>query len=200
VRWRRSACTGSTGRPTRRSSASFTGINNAGQIVGAYQAESRLRAFLYEHGTFTLLDFYYAADINDLGEIVGYQPAAALTHGIVADVAGVRPFDVPGATQTIASGIDNAGRIVGGSSNYSFLYSGGTVTPIDVPGLRALRVLGTNDVGQIVGTATDAATSRAVAFLATPVTVTATPEPATWTLVGAGLLAIGGVSRRRPRA
>src|SRR4051794_30810636 len=46
-------------------------------------------------------------------------------------------IDVPGATSTSASGINDAGQIVGQFNNggtHGFLYSGGSFTQIDAPG------------------------------------------------------------------
>jgi probable HAF family extracellular repeat protein len=65
-------------------------------------------------------------------------------------------FDVPGAALTNASGINNAGQIVGQYTDstgrtHGFLYSGGTFTTLDVPGSSDTFAAGINDVGQIVG-------------------------------------------------
>lgn len=61
-------------------------------------------------------------------------------------------FDVPGATDTGASGINNLGEIVGSyvsgsSSSFGFLYVGGSFTSISA----LTFVSGINDRGQIVG-------------------------------------------------
>lgn len=61
-------------------------------------------------------------------------------------------FDVPGATDTIASGINDGGQIVGWGT-YGFLKDGATFTRIDVPGATSALALGINDAGQIVGSA-----------------------------------------------
>src|SRR5260370_15543092 len=46
-------------------------------------------------------------------------------------------FDVPGATYTYASGINNAGQIVGlfwdNAGSHGFLYSGGSLSPSAAP-------------------------------------------------------------------
>jgi probable HAF family extracellular repeat protein len=66
-------------------------------------------------------------------------------------------IDFPGATSTVAAGIDAAGDIVGtfvDSSNriHGFLLSGGVYTQLDVPGgANETNASGINDVGQIVG-------------------------------------------------
>lgn len=65
-------------------------------------------------------------------------------------------IDVPGAAATAASGINDAGQIVGlfidGSGQYhGFLYSGGSFTTIDVPAAAGTEPLGINNEGQVVG-------------------------------------------------
>src|SRR5262249_7839271 len=65
-------------------------------------------------------------------------------------------LDVPGATSTVAYGINNAGQIVGyyiiGSGEaHGFLLSDGKYTSIDVPGASATYAFGINSAGQIVG-------------------------------------------------
>src|SRR5207302_10466848 len=71
-------------------------------------------------------------------------------------------IDVPGATNTAASGINGAGQIVGSFVDTSSLYhgfwrdAGGTFTTIDVPGATSTAASGINDIGQIVGVVFDA--------------------------------------------
>jgi probable HAF family extracellular repeat protein len=63
-------------------------------------------------------------------------------------------IDVPTAGRTEASGINDAGQIVGtcaGCEGGGFLFEGGTFTAIDVPGALGTEASGINDVGQIVG-------------------------------------------------
>jgi uncharacterized membrane protein len=62
---------------------------------------------------------------------------------------------VPGATGTQASGINDAGQIVGSYFDagipHSFLYVAGSFTPIDIPGITRTFAKGINDAGHIVG-------------------------------------------------
>jgi probable HAF family extracellular repeat protein len=65
-------------------------------------------------------------------------------------------LDVPGATSTGASGINDLGQIVGGYSNpdttgHGFLLSSGGYTTLDVPDGRTTNPRGINASGQIVG-------------------------------------------------
>jgi probable HAF family extracellular repeat protein len=65
-------------------------------------------------------------------------------------------IDYPGATYTVANGINDAGQIVGlfcvGFSCHSFLKDGTTFTQLpEVPGATFTEANGINDAGQIVG-------------------------------------------------
>jgi len=75
----------------------------------------------------------------------------ALANGYV-----FTPIDVPGATQTQPTGINNNGAIVGwywdGSfQTHGFLDVNGSFTTLDVPGSVLTQALGINDQGLIVG-------------------------------------------------
>jgi len=65
-------------------------------------------------------------------------------------------LDVPGATRTVATGINDAGQIVGlfiisSTVEHGFLCTGGGFTQLDVPGATFTSASGINDAGQIVG-------------------------------------------------
>jgi uncharacterized membrane protein len=80
--------------------------------------------------------------------------AAAFTpgdHGFLDSGGAFTQIDVPGASYTYASGINNAGQIVGNSSFGAFLDTGGSFTQINVPGATSTEALGINGAGQIVG-------------------------------------------------
>ncbi|HEY3197518.1 MAG TPA: PEP-CTERM sorting domain-containing protein, partial [Nitrospirales bacterium] len=110
------------------------------------------------------------------------------------------PINVPGASSTLAHGINDAGQIVGGynvgSGYHGFLYSGGSFTPIDVPGASSTQANGINDAGQIVGSFDDVI-GGIHGFLATPVS-SSIPEPSTWLLLGSGLIGLVLWSKKRP--
>ena len=63
------------------------GINDAGQVVGAYQdAAGKLHGFLYRAGGFTTIDVPGASSttvtgVGDRGQIVGWYVNAAGEHG-----------------------------------------------------------------------------------------------------------------------
>jgi probable HAF family extracellular repeat protein len=76
-------------------------------------------------------------------------------HGFLDIGGSFTQIDVPGATETIAYGINDVGQIVGFFSNstgqHGFLYSDGSFTQIDVPGATSTRLTGINNAGQIIG-------------------------------------------------
>lgn len=67
------------------------------------------------------------------------------------------PIDVPGASATSLSGINNAGHIVGGSQlpNQAFVYSDGNFTPLAVPGASTTGAFDINNSGHVVGSFSD---------------------------------------------
>ncbi len=69
-------------------------------------------------------------------------------------------INVSGATNTIASGINNAGQIVGhyndSSGVHAFIDTSGVITSFDVPGAIATYAYGINNIGQISGSYIDA--------------------------------------------
>ena len=85
------------------------------------------------------------------------NPKASVA-GFVLDHGRYRPLEVPGAaTQTLAFGIDNRGRIVGGyddaeGRSHGFVRErSGRYRTIDVPGAYATVATRINDRGQIAG-------------------------------------------------
>src|SRR5918997_11872 len=75
-----------------------------------------------------------------------------------ANAANFNPtqIDVPGEVDTVATGINDAGQIVGYFSfTHGFLDTGGNFTQIDVPGEADTVAFGINDAGQIVGSFLD---------------------------------------------
>ena len=63
-------------------------------------------------------------------------------------------IDVPGSIVTSATGINNAGQVVGffqSTNDRGFLDTGGSFTQIDVPGAFDTIANGINNAGQIVG-------------------------------------------------
>src|SRR5262249_36602544 len=105
------------------------GINNSGQIVGAYAKASGTQGFLNDPTSnmsppyFTLNDPLAtgpegttASGINASGEIVGYYQDASLRHhGFLLSGGAYTTLDDPSAAggDTFAEGINSSGQIVG---------------------------------------------------------------------------------------
>jgi hypothetical protein len=121
-----------------------------------------------------------AAAINDFGDVAGvYTTAAGNTDGFLLTNHGRHFTDlaVPGASSTMALGVNNRDEVVGtytDGSGSSATMHGFTWTPwagftsIDDPhGLGTTTINGVNDRGQLVGFYVDAA-GNTDGFLATP--------------------------------
>jgi len=146
-------------------------INKRGQVVGGsgpYTPPNLVpRAFLWEGGSMRNLgnlgaDPSVARDINDRGQVTGYSSltrrgvfhAFLWQNGRMIDIDGRR-----GVGQSMGTGINNRGHIVGNSDHLGpFVYRGKKMESlnalIDPAGRYTIRdVQGINDKGQIIGTA-----------------------------------------------
>ena len=122
------------------------GINDRGEIVGIYgDTDGAIHGFHLRHGRTTTLDAPGATatipyDVNDRGQIA----VSAFTPTTDDPFAGARGFLLrdgiegpftevrfPGAPRTIATGIDDRGRIVGLYENPD--YQSSTATPRPQP-------------------------------------------------------------------
>src|SRR5205085_4948854 len=98
-----------------------------------------------------------AFGINERGDIVGYRRYATLWRGTRAIDLG--PF--PGGFDSAAFGINNNGRIVGGSAvgnsvlNHAAVWDHGTVIDLDPAATLSSFARSINEAGQIVGAAID---------------------------------------------
>jgi hypothetical protein len=106
--------------------------------------------FLYSSGTFSLINVItppaltWGYGINDQSQIAGaYAPGSFPTNFLLT---GTHAADVnaPGALSTVATGLNNSGKIVGifgdGTSGpQSFLYNGNTFQTLSVPGATSAR-------------------------------------------------------------
>jgi hypothetical protein len=94
--------------------------------------------------------------------VLSFRPSAMQA----ADGYTFSTIEVPGSSQTVASGIDLLGRVVGyysdSTGTHGFLYNSGSITKIDYPGSGWAAALGINNTGQIVGAygASDAPSGR----------------------------------------
>jgi uncharacterized membrane protein len=155
------------------------GINDLGQIVGP--------DFVFSSGQYTQTSGPAFA-INNAGVIVGNYFGALSGQSFVDDHGVVTSFDIPGATATSLTAINNLGQIAGSYTDASgvqhgFVDTNGVFQTIDVPGAESTNVLGMNDKGQLVGYFYYDYPDRSGehAFLFTP--TVATPEPPTVILV-----------------
>ncbi|MFY9552975.1 MAG: hypothetical protein WAU32_17660 [Thermoanaerobaculia bacterium] len=102
------------------------GINDLKQIVGSWDESPEIpnHGFLLKGGVFTQLDYpgavggTDASKINVLGNIVGWwyddpDPNIANAHGFLLTQQGYESIEPPGATYSLAEGINDLGRIVG---------------------------------------------------------------------------------------
>ena len=154
------------------------GINNAGQVVGAYEGAdiyTSTHGFLLNGTGYTSIDypgyvpgpsnFTVATSINNLGQIVGYYDDISTgQHGFLKDSAGFTSFDVPafiGGDSIRPHGVNDKGQIVGdyndASGYHGFLKDGTSFAPLFVPGSILTDAIGINNAGQIVGAYNDVA-------------------------------------------
>jgi probable HAF family extracellular repeat protein len=176
-------------------------LNNSGQVVGwSYTSDMNFvtHNFLYSGGKVTDLYPLGLANpavaqsnvINSSGEVVGYTttsstPLAEIYSGGKITTLGT----LPGATGSIAFGINDNGDVAGGSGADAFLYKNGVMKSIGRLGTSATegRLINNND--QIAGTAINDYTplffySNGVMAPITSISRTNTTTPLAMTLQG----------------
>jgi probable HAF family extracellular repeat protein len=140
-------------------------INTAGQIVGSSGRtdpetyETTYRSFIYENGEMRALPVpswdSYAADINDLGRVVGTMRAAGgmskwhayiYADGVAKDLNTLIPADA-GLHLLYAYAINNAGQIVGVAYDSQAHYHAYLLTPV----ASGTPVANVNDASVIEG-------------------------------------------------
>ncbi len=129
-------------------SATATGINNAGVVVGFYGTGAGSRAFLWD-GQFHDLGAGYARGINDSGIVVGYSSE---NGGQAWYWDGERHYYIgPG----YANAISNAGHIVGydNQQDQAFLWYEGARRLLPDTGFGGGYASSVNDFGVVAGTA-----------------------------------------------
>ena len=152
----------------RSNSSTALGINDKGQIVGAYD-DANLdlnvpgdNAFRLRGNTFSSLAFPGAVQTaaygsNNSGEIIGvFVDTSGNTHGFTLVGSTYTQLDCPGG-YTVPTYINKSGEIVGFCANVTtgvgagFLLSGGVYTTIAPPEANYSWAEGINDAGVIVG-------------------------------------------------
>lgn len=148
------------------------GINNRGDIVGAYRVVPPRHALLIRAGQFiplapnTILgvDVSEARKINNRGDVVGDFAGpfdGFRQHGFLLRNGVVTTLDFPGASDTYVWGINDLGTLVGfwdlldanGNvlANHGFKWNNGVFTQFDFPGSADTVIFGINDRGDMVG-------------------------------------------------
>lgn len=147
------------------------GINNNGEIVGAYRIVPPRHALLIKGGQYiplaptTVLGTNYSEAFknNDRGDVVGeYLDDAGFAHGFLLSKKGMlTQLDFPAASDTYAYGINESGTVVGQwdllDSNgnviaqHGFTWENGSFTQVDYPGSANTTVFGINARGDLVG-------------------------------------------------
>lgn len=173
------------------------GISDEGQFVGTYIPMCNCVAlgFLYNGAKFTTLNVpfslaMYPNAVNNSGEIVGRAelvggPGNVFSEGFLyskGNYTTFPPFDNRG--DTVFTGINDAGDIVGHKGANGFVYKNGVFSSLAVPGSSFTAPVGINDAGEIVGLYGTGLFRKS--FLAIPV-----PEPGTLVLIVSGFLISG---------
>ncbi len=144
--------------------ASFTaarGINNNGDIVGAYHDSSGDHSFLRTGSTYVSIEppsakpgMTAAAGINNTGQVVGTFSDAFGQHGFLrASDGSFTVFDT-----YLPASINDRGEITGSVSSFALPTLGyvrdaaGNIVTFRVPGASQTRPAGINNAGAIVGT------------------------------------------------
>lgn len=152
-------------------------LNNNNLAVGTYGDSSGSHGFLYDisTGSFTSYDapgaLYLTAvtGVNDAGQFVGSKQVAGGNVGldggpVVRDINNnglalplVNPpgISYPGASLTLAEGLNDVGTVVGGANlngtQYGFSLSNDIYTPLMFPGSQFTVAFGVNNSGLTVG-------------------------------------------------
>jgi uncharacterized membrane protein len=150
------------------------GINDAGHVVGvAYASGDAFNGgtgigqnWIWDGENYTFFTVPGAGGgasvggINNRDQISGYYFADSVSppHGFVMDATDVTTLDVPGATYTIAAGINNKGVVAGNyliapHGHHGFLWFQGKFVTVDdnLADSAGTEWIGTNDHGNVAG-------------------------------------------------
>jgi probable HAF family extracellular repeat protein len=129
-------------------------LNNAGQVVGtAFNGINDAgHATLYSGGKLTDLGIFDATAINNSGQVVGINYSTE--HAVQYSGGVTKDLGTFGGWFGTASGINDAGQIVGGNGTLAVLYSGGVAKSLGslAGGSGSSDAAGINASGLVVGT------------------------------------------------
>jgi uncharacterized membrane protein len=145
------------------------GINNHGDIAGAYRITPPRHAMIYQDGVFSpfLPDaepgwgYSEAFKINDRGDVAGYWSDDYGYRGFLYRKGLFTDIVYPNASNTQIYGMNNLATVVGTWDFYDpdgnlleyhgFIWKDGTFTDFNVPGSGNTSLIGINNRGDIVG-------------------------------------------------
>ncbi|MDX1980168.1 MAG: hypothetical protein SFV51_07865 [Bryobacteraceae bacterium] len=200
--------------------SSAYGLNARGQVAGTSTvAGNAFHAFLWsaEDGMRDLGTLggasSYAAAINRDGVVTGHSiTASGATHGFVSSESGLRDIGTLDGVSSHAFGINSSGQVVGGSGGRAFVYHNAEMADLNrliapEAGWILVEAHAINDTGQIAGLGYHSGELRAFRLdpaaplqleLLAAAPPTATPEPGTFGVVAAVVLAASlGLRGRR---
>jgi len=138
-------------------------INNLRQIVGSYlDSNSVFHGFIFNSGAFTTFNTPFSDSIiagsNDLGDIVGqyFDSDTQTVRSYLFSEGIFSLIDVPSATNTFVSEINNNREIVGDyydseGNAHGFILRNNTFSAINLPGEGETFIYDINNLGDIVG-------------------------------------------------
>lgn len=146
--------------------ATIASANNGAKTYSTYNYSSINYPGAFQSEVYSINNIWDGAMINgpgEVGQVVGqYTDSSGVQHGMLVDgLIGYTSIDYPGATLTVATGINNLSQIVGYWANSTTGQSGGfyldsgtcsNYCSFNYPGSTSTVPLGINDAGQIVGT------------------------------------------------
>ena len=178
-----------TGNPASPPVDQLLGVNDSDIAVGFYtDANGNNHGYEYNINTSrfsTVVDpsapgaSLTAAAINDRGDVAGFytNPGTGNTDGFLLSHGHLTDLAVPGASSTMALGVNNYDEVVGvytvgsGSSaqmhGFTWTAQHGFSTVDDPHGMGTTTINGVNDFGQVVGFYVDA-NGNTDGFVATP--------------------------------
>lgn len=140
-------------------------VDDSGKAVGTFMdaPRGRVHAFLYDNGTYQIVDApgaysTYFNGISSAGQVFGTYNNADKMQSFVYKDGAYTFIDVPGSYSSFITGISNAGEIFGTYSKdgisgvRSFVYDGGTYKTFEIPDAASTVVKGISDTGVIFGT------------------------------------------------